>query len=80
MKREEIFQKISAILVDKLGVDEKEVIPEASFSDLGSDSLDDVEIVMEIESEFNITISDDEILGETLTLQNLIELVEKKLT
>ena len=55
-----IEEKVKAIIVDKLGVDETEVKPEASFTnDLGADSLDTVEIIMEFEKEFNISIPDD---------------------
>ena len=53
--------KVKAIIVDKLGVDEKEVTPTASFTnDLGADSLDTVELIMEFEKEFNIAIPDDQ--------------------
>ena len=57
----EIAKKVTAIIVDKLGVDEKEVTPNASFTnDLGADSLDTVELIMEFEKEFNIAIPDDQ--------------------
>ena len=57
----EITSRVKAIIVDKLGVDEKEVTPEASFTnDLGADSLDTVELIMEFEKEFNIAIPDDQ--------------------
>ena len=57
----EIANKVKAIIVDKLGVDEKEVTSEASFTnDLGADSLDTVELIMEFEKEFNIAIPDDQ--------------------
>ena len=57
----EIASRVKAIIVDKLGVDEKEVTPEASFTnDLGADSLDTVELIMEFEKEFNIAIPDDQ--------------------
>ncbi|MCK4922688.1 MAG: acyl carrier protein [Bacteroidales bacterium] len=53
--------RVKAIIVDKLGVDENEVTPEASFTnDLGADSLDTVELIMEFEKEFNIGIPDDQ--------------------
>jgi len=53
--------KVKAIIVDKLGVDESEVTNEASFTnDLGADSLDTVELIMEFEKEFNIAIPDDQ--------------------
>lgn len=55
-----IEEKVKAIIVDKLGVDETEVKPESSFTnDLGADSLDTVELIMEFEKEFNISIPDD---------------------
>ena len=57
----DIATRVKAIIVDKLGVDEKEVTPEASFTnDLGADSLDTVELIMEFEKEFNIAIPDEE--------------------
>ncbi len=55
-----IAEKVTAIIVDKMGVDESEVTPEASFTnDLGADSLDTVELIMEFEKEFDISIPDD---------------------
>ena len=57
----DIATRVKAIIVDKLGVDEKEVTPTASFTnDLGADSLDTVELIMEFEKEFNIAIPDDQ--------------------
>ena len=57
----EIASKVTAIIVDKLGVDQGEVTREASFTnDLGADSLDTVELIMEFEKEFNIAIPDDQ--------------------
>jgi acyl carrier protein len=57
----EIAQKVKQIIIDKLGVEESEVTPEASFTnDLGADSLDTVELIMEFEKEFNISIPDDQ--------------------
>jgi acyl carrier protein len=57
----EIAKKVIAIVVDKLGVEESQVTPEANFtSDLGADSLDTVELIMELEKEFNLSIPDDE--------------------
>jgi acyl carrier protein len=56
----DIASRVKAIIVDKLGVDESEVTPEASFTnDLGADSLDTVELIMEFEKEFNMSIPDD---------------------
>ena len=55
------FEKVKKIVCDKLGVDESKVTETASFvNDLGADSLDVVEFVMEVEKEFNITIPDEE--------------------
>ncbi len=57
----DISTKVISIIVDKLGVEEKEVTPAASFTnDLGADSLDTVELIMEFEKEFNIAIPDDQ--------------------
>ena len=62
----DIAAKVKAIIIDKLGVDEKEVTQEASFTnDLGADSLDTVELIMEFEKEFNISIPDEQ--AETIT-------------
>ena len=55
------FDKVKKIIVEQLGVDEAEVTPEASITDdLGADSLDQVELVMAFETEFNIDIPDEE--------------------
>lgn len=57
----EIATKVTGIIVDKLGVDENEVTNEASFAnDLGADSLDTVELIMEFERAFNISIPDED--------------------
>lgn len=73
----EIEAKVKAIIVDKLGVDEADVKPEASFTnDLGADSLDTVELIMEFEKEFGVSIPDDtsEKIG---TVGAAIEYIEK---
>ena len=57
----EIQERVGAIIVDKLGVSESQITPEATFAqDLGADSLDTVELIMELEKEFDITIPDAE--------------------
>ena len=57
----EIGSKVKAIIIEKLGVEETEVVNEASFTnDLGADSLDTVELIMEFEKEFGISIPDDQ--------------------
>lgn len=57
----DVHGKVVSIIVDKLGVEESEVTNEASFTnDLGADSLDTVELIMEFEKEFNLSIPDEE--------------------
>ncbi|HSV76629.1 MAG TPA: acyl carrier protein [Bacteroidales bacterium] len=75
----DITSRVKAIIVDKLGVDEKEVTLSASFTnDLGADSLDTVELIMEFEKEFNITIPDDQ--AEKIgTVGDAIAYLEKNL-
>ena len=56
-----IAERVNKIIVDKLGVDESEITQEASFTnDLGADSLDTVELIMEFEKEFDISIPDEQ--------------------
>lgn len=58
---QDVEAKVKAIIVDKLGVDESEVVTEANFTnDLGADSLDTVELIMEFEKEFDLSIPDEE--------------------
>ncbi|MBD5346544.1 MAG: acyl carrier protein [Muribaculaceae bacterium] len=60
----DIANRVKEIIVDKLGVDENEVKPEAGFTtDLGADSLDTVELIMEFEKEFGIEIPDEKAEG-----------------
>ncbi len=57
----DILERVTKIIVDRLGVEESKVKPEASFNDdLGADSLDVVELVMELEDEFDMEISDED--------------------
>jgi len=73
----DIATRVKEIIVDKLGVDESEVTLEASFTnDLGADSLDTVELIMEFEKEFNIGIPDDQ--AETIgTVGDAIKYIEE---
>ncbi len=73
-----ISERVSKIIVDKLGVDESEVTPEASFTnDLGADSLDTVELIMEFEKEFDISIPDEQ--AETIqTVGHAVAYLEKQ--
>ena len=58
---QDVESKVKEIIIDKLGVDESEVVAEANFTnDLGADSLDTVELIMEFEKEFNIAIPDEQ--------------------
>ncbi|HMB41562.1 MAG TPA: acyl carrier protein [Balneolaceae bacterium] len=58
---QDVEAKIKSIIVDKLGVDESEVVGEANFTnDLGADSLDTVELIMEFEKEFDMSIPDED--------------------
>ena len=71
-----IASKVKQIIVDKLGVEETEVTPEASFTqDLGADSLDTVELIMEFEKEFNVSIPDDQ-AEKILTVGQAVEYLE----
>ncbi len=76
-KMSDIASRVKAIIIDKLGVDESEVAAEASFTnDLGADSLDTVELIMEFEKEFNIAIPDDQ--AEKIgTVQEAISYIEE---
>jgi acyl carrier protein len=73
----EISQKVKSIIKEKLGVEESEITNEASFtSDLGADSLDTVELIMEFEKEFNISIPDEQ--AENIqTVGHAIEYLEQ---
>jgi acyl carrier protein len=75
----DIESRVKAIIVDKLGVDESEVTRESSFTnDLGADSLDTVELIMEFEKEFNLAIPDDQ--AETIsTVGDAIKYVEENI-
>ena len=72
-----IEEKVKAIIVDKLGVEESQVTPEASFTaDLNADSLDTVELIMEFEKEFGISIPDEDTQNIN-TVNDVIEYIEK---
>ena len=76
----EVAEKVKAIIVDKLGADASEVTESASFTnDLGADSLDTVELVMEFEKAFNIQIPDDEAGDKIQTVGDAIAYIEEKI-
>lgn len=72
----EIATKVISIITDKLGVEANQVVPEASFTnDLGADSLDTVELIMELEKEFDLTIPDEE-AEKIVTVGDAIAFIE----
>jgi acyl carrier protein len=79
--KEEIREKINGILFDKLYVEEKDLMDDALMaSDLGADSLDVIELTMELENTFQIHISDNDLDGMfNCPLKKIYELVEEKL-
>ncbi len=75
-----IASQVKKIIVDKLGVDETEVTPEASFTqDLGADSLDTVELIMEFEKEFDLSIPDEQ-AEKIQTVGQAIEYIESQVS
>ena len=73
--REEIEERVKQIIVEKLGVKEEEVRPEAELvANLGADSLDTVELVMEFEKTFNVCISDD-VAAEIQTVGDMVDAI-----
>lgn len=80
MQYEEIVQKVKDIIVDKLGVEESEVTETANFTnDLGADSLDTVELLMEFEKVFGIKIPEEE-TSSIATVKDVVEKVNEKLS
>ncbi|MGD0465302.1 MAG: acyl carrier protein [Gammaproteobacteria bacterium] len=75
---EEKVKKIRQVIVEELGVDESKVVPEASFvEDLGADSLDHVQLVMELEHQFGIDIPDED-AQKIYKVQDIIDYVTSK--
>jgi len=75
----EIQKKVNDIVVKKLGVEESQITPEASFTkDLGADSLDTVELILEFEKEFNISI-DEADQGKVQTVGQVVEYLKNKI-
>ncbi|MBQ2124433.1 MAG: acyl carrier protein [Spirochaetales bacterium] len=77
MTNEEIFEKVKKLIAERLAVNESKIVPEASFiEDLGADSLDTVELLTQLESEFNITIPDED-AEKITTVGSVIEYIQK---
>jgi acyl carrier protein len=77
-KLKEISEKVKQIISEQLGVDENEVTPSASFvDDLGADSLDQVELVMALEEEFDLEISDED-AEKMRSVQDAIDYIDKR--
>jgi acyl carrier protein len=77
---QDVESKVKAIIVDKLGVDESEVSTEANFTnDLGADSLDTVELIMEFEKEFDISIPDED-AENIATVGSAIDYLKEKIS
>ena len=73
-----IAERVKKIIVDKLGVEETQITDDASFTnDLGADSLDTVELIMEFEKEFNVTIEDSD-AEKIQTVGNAVQYLESK--
>ncbi len=73
-----VLERVTKIIVDRLGVDESQIKPEASFKeDLGADSLDVVELVMELEDEFDMEISDDD-AEKIVTVGDTVNYIQSK--
>ncbi|ADL07820.1 acyl carrier protein [Thermosediminibacter oceani] len=74
----EILDRVKKIIADQLGVDEDEVVPEASFiDDLGADSLDIVELIMAFEEEFDLEIPDED-AEKIKTVQDVIDYIKNR--
>lgn len=72
-----VLEKVQKIIEEQLGIDAKEVKPEAAFiEDLGADSLDIVELIMAMESEFDIEIDDDEV-EEIATVEDAVNYIRE---
>ena len=76
---QDVESKVKEIIIDKLGVDESEVVDEANFTnDLGADSLDTVELIMEFEKDFDLSIPDED--AETIaTVGDAVKYIQEKL-
>jgi acyl carrier protein len=72
----DVYEKVKAIVIDQLGVDEDEITPTTSFQALNADSLDIVELVMALEEEFNLDIADEEV-ENIQTIADIVKYVKE---
>ncbi|KXG77231.1 Acyl carrier protein [Fervidicola ferrireducens] len=76
----EVLEKVKKIIADQLGIDEDEVVPEASFiDDLGADSLDIVELIMAFEEEFDLEIPDED-AEKIKTVQDAVDYIKNRIS
>jgi acyl carrier protein len=76
----EILERVKKIIADQLGIDEDEVVPEASFiDDLGADSLDIVELIMAFEEEFDLEIPDED-AEKIKTVQDAVDYIKNRIS
>ena len=79
METEEIFEKVKTVIVEQLGIDEANVRMESSFlDDLGADSLDIVEFIMELEEEFGLEIPDEDV-EKIVTVKDVVEYISENI-
>jgi acyl carrier protein len=71
----DIYEKVKAIVMEQLGVDEEEITPTTTFQALNADSLDIVELVMALEEEFNIDIADEEV-ENIQTIEDIVKYIK----
>lgn len=72
----DVYEKVKAIVIDQLGVDDEDITPTTSFQALNADSLDIVELVMALEEEFNLDIADEEV-ENIKTIADIVKYVKE---
>lgn len=72
----DIFEKVKKIIVDQLGVDEEDISLKTTFQEMNADSLDIVELIMELEEEFNIDIADEEV-EKIQTVEDIVKYIKE---
>lgn len=73
------FERIQKVIAEETGMDIDSITPESTYNDIGIDSLDEIEIIIGIEDEFNFVIDDDMEAASVKSISGLISLVEKRL-